>query len=64
MINHFENYNKTRVEKEYNKKKIVIGSMDIEKWYPNTLAEPSAKIVSDMMVESELEFKDNEDVGK
>ena len=38
-------------------KNVIIGSMDIEKWYPNTMAVPSAKEIRTMVEESDLEFK-------
>ena len=57
MIYHFEKYNKERVEKGYDKKEMVLGSMDIEKWYNNVLAEPSARIVGRMFVDSKVEIE-------
>ena len=51
-----EEYNKTRTEINPNNEKVVIGSMDIEKWYPSTIAEPSAKEIRNMYEESEIEF--------
>ena len=31
--------------------------MDVEKWYPSMIAQPSAKEIREMVVESEIDFK-------
>ena len=54
MLNKFEEFNKTRVERGLDKKKIVIASMDIDKFYPNIIAENSAKTVRQMWEDSKL----------
>ena len=36
---------------------MIIGSMDVEKWYPNMIAKPSAKGIREMVEESEIDFK-------
>ena len=38
LQNKIEEFNKTRVEKGYAKKKLIVASMDVEKWYPNVIA--------------------------
>ena len=53
---HFEKYNKGRISKELGKKKMIVGSMDIEKYYPRLIAEPAAKKFKEMMIKSDLEF--------
>jgi hypothetical protein len=37
--------------------KVIIGSMDIDKWYPSQIPGPSAKGVKDMFEESRVEFE-------
>ena len=54
VINKFEIFNKGRLKKNPSLKKIIIASMDIEKFYPNILSAQSAKIVRKMWEESEL----------
>ena len=65
-IHKIENYNKTRnvVLKEGDK--IIVGSMDLVKWYPTMVPESNAKTVRKMVEESEIEFKgiDYDDVAK
>ena len=56
-INKIEVYNDKRKEINEEDDEIVVGSMDIEKWYPNTMAVPSAKEIRTMVEESDLEFK-------
>ena len=31
--------------------------MDIKKWYPSTMARPSAKVIKKMIIDSGLEFE-------
>ena len=52
-----EEFNKNRNKLETNGKKVIIGSMDVEKWYPSMIAQPSAKDIREMVVESEIDFK-------
>ena len=56
LLSVFESYNKNRIEKGVDKKKVVLGSMDIKKWYPSTLIRPSAKVIKQMIVDSNIEF--------
>ena len=56
LLSRIETYNKDRIEKGFNKKKMILASMDIEKWYQNTLARPSTKVIMKMLIESELKF--------
>ena len=56
LLSRFEAYNKDREKNGYHKVKMILGSMDIEKWYPSMLTRPSAKEIKDMIVESGLEF--------
>ena len=51
-----EQYNKNRKNLETGGKKVIIGSMDVEKWYPNMIAEPSAHEIREMVEESEIDF--------
>ena len=66
LLHSIEKYNEKRIENGDNRKKMVIGSMDIIKWYPNIIAEPAAKIIGEMMIDSEIEFEeiDDKEVGK
>ena len=52
-----EEYNKDRSSLNPRGKKVIIGSMDVIKWYPNTKAEPSAKVIRSMVEESEIDFE-------
>ena len=52
-----EEYNKGRNKLKTNGRKIIIGSMDVEKWYPNMIAKPSAEEIREMVVESEINFE-------
>ena len=54
VIHKFEEFNKGRIEKFPGLKKLIISSMDIEKFYPNILSEESAKIVRQMWEESDI----------
>ena len=36
---------------------MILGSMDIVKWFPNTLTRPSAKVIKMMIIDSGLEFE-------
>ena len=55
-----EEYNKTRedlnAENVKENSKVIVGSMDIEKWYPNTLPKPSARGIRDMYENSSVEI--------
>jgi hypothetical protein len=44
VINKFEEFNKNRFENIPGLRKLIIASMDIEKFYPNILSEESAKL--------------------
>ena len=52
-----EEFNKARAEHNPKNEKVIIGSMDLEKWYPSMIAEPSAKEVRTMFEESEIEWE-------
>ena len=54
VLSKFEEFNKTRMERVPGIKKLIVGSMDIEKFYPNILSEESADIVRRMWEESNL----------
>ena len=54
VIYKFEEYNKTRIEKFPGTRKLVVASMDIEKFYPNILSEGSSDIIRTMWEESDL----------
>ena len=55
-----EEYNSNRenlnVKSVKEHSKVIIGSMDIDKWYPNTIPEPSAKTVREMYENSSVEI--------
>ena len=52
-----EEYNKNRNALNANSDNVIVGSMDIKKWYPTMIAEPSAKEIREMVEESEIEFE-------
>ena len=54
VLNKIETYNKRRFEKIPGLKKLIIASMDIEKFYPSIISEKSAKIIRKMWEESEI----------
>ena len=56
-INKIEVYNQKREENIKEGEEIVIGSMDIEKWYPRTIPKPSAKVIRTMVEESKVVFE-------
>ena len=45
VLNKIETFNKNRLENNHGLKKLIIASMDVEKFYPNILSEKSAKII-------------------
>ena len=55
-----EEYNERRKDLDVNDvrklSKVVVGSMDIDKWYPSTIPAPSAKEVGNMYVDSNVEI--------
>ena len=57
VLNKFEKYNKERFEKNPGLKKLIIASMDIEKFYPSILSQKSARIIRKMWEESELSIE-------
>ena len=57
MLYKFDKYNKERTISQARSKKLIIGSMDIEKWYNNTIPVPTAKSIKKMFIESELQIK-------
>ena len=57
LLGVFEAFNKNRVKNGYHKKNLVIGSMDIKKWYPRTLIRPTAKVIRQMIIISEIKFE-------
>ena len=52
-----EEYNKSRDTLIGDNKNVVVGSMDVKKWYQSMIAEPSAKEIREMVEESEIDFK-------
>ena len=66
MLHTFDNFNKSRNLGNSGKRNLIIGSMDIEKWYPNTIPRPTAKRINEMYIKSKLEIKgvDYEKVAK
>ena len=57
VLNKIESYNKRRFERIPGLRRLIIGSMDIEKYYPSILSEQSAKIIRRMWEESELSIE-------
>ena len=57
VIEKIEKYNKRRLIENPKLMKLIMASMDIEKFYPNILSEPSAKIIRIMWEESELKIE-------
>ena len=57
VLNKFEMFNKRRLQSNPAIKKLIIASMDIEKFYPNILSDKSAKIIRKMWEESELSIE-------
>ena len=51
LLSIFEAYNKDRVKEGFHQKKMILGSMDIEKWYPSTLIKPSAEVMKNMIID-------------
>ena len=58
LQSHFEEYNKARVENGFANKNIFISSMDIDKWFPSMKTRPMAKEVGQMVIDSNIEFKE------
>ena len=56
LLGKFEEYNKNRVENGHGEENIIVGSMDIEKWYPKTKPIPSAKTIKQMILNSKIKF--------
>ena len=54
VLNKFEMFNKGRLEATPGLRKLIIASMDIEKYYPSILSKPSARIIRQMWEDSEL----------
>ena len=52
----FDKYNKERLKLNQKDKKMMVGSMDIEKWYANTIPVPTAKCIKEMFMESNLKI--------
>ena len=57
VLNKIETFNKNRLENNPGLKKLIIASMDVEKFYPNILSEKSAKIIRHMWEESNLSIE-------
>ena len=57
VISKFEEFNKNRFEKTPGLRKLIIASMDIEKFYPNILSEESAAIIRNMWEESDISME-------
>ena len=60
-IQKIEAFNARRLENNLGLKKLVLASMDIEKFYPNILSEGSAKVIRKMWEESELSIDTDSD---
>ena len=57
VLSRSENYNKNRVKNGFHEGKMIIASMDIKKWYPSQLTKPSAKVIRQMIIDSEIKFE-------
>ena len=55
-VNKIEGYNDKRETENIENDEVVVGSMDIEKWYQRTIPKPSAKVVRKMVEESKVIF--------
>ena len=60
-IQKIEAFNAKRLENNLGLKKLILASMDIEKFYPNILSENSAKIIRRMWEESDLSINMDSD---
>ena len=54
VLNKYETFNRGRLEATPGFRKLIIASMDIEKYYPSILSKPSARIIRQMWEDSEL----------
>ena len=64
-IQKIEAFNARRLENNLGLKKLILASMDIEKFSPNILSEGSAKVIRGMWEESELEIEvDGDNLSK
>ena len=57
VLNKFEMFNKRRPQSNPKLKKLIIASMDVEKYYPNIISDKSAKIIRKMWEKSELSIE-------
>ena len=57
LLSRLEQYNRDRIKNGFDKEKMILASMDIKKWYPSTIARPSAKVIKKMIIDSGLEFE-------
>ena len=57
VLNKFETFNKSRLQSNSEGRKLIIGSMDVEKYYPNILSDKSAKIIRKVWEDSELSME-------
>ena len=55
-----EQYNKSRFEKGASNRKVVLASMDIDKWFPNMKLKPMTTEIKEMIERSGIEFKEIE----
>ena len=58
LLNKFEDYNKSRVLRGFPDKNIFVASMDINKWFPSMKLKPMTEEVEEMIVESNINFKE------
>ena len=58
LLNKFEEYNHRRIQNGYSSRNVIIASMDIDKWFPTMKIRPMTKEVKQMIVDSEIEFKE------
>ena len=58
LLSRFVEYNKSRVEGNYDSKKVFIASMDIDKWFPSMKNRAMAMEIRQMIIDSEIEFKE------
>ena len=57
MLYKFHKFNKERLHLKTKDKKLFIGSMEIEKWSPNTIPVPTAKEIRQMFINSNLKIE-------
>ena len=58
LLSEIEKYNRMRKSDGSCGKKLIIASMDIDKWFPSMRIKPMTREIKDMIVKSGIEFKE------